>query len=249
MSFLDDPAVDIYISTWDKTIYESPKIKLYVAEDVTEDRITNDLGRHATILISKHSRVYSRYNCKMIDRWKSGFDLIEKSNIKYDFIIVMRPDLYFMDSLVINDIEKYNDTIGFAWASSMHLSKLPDVIFASTYDNIKKLFLKLSISTWATSEIYDWHVWWHNYVVSMSTVSDSSELGKFTFCRYWVNDNHTFTDAVSVQDDWRDLRLLAECDRLGREGINWWRKDIIDNAIARWQAGCFDKYMHESSNI
>ena len=97
MTFLNEENVDVYISTWDKTIFSNKRINLNVAEDVTEERIIKDLGRPATIKIDSHRliEVDPKYNSKMIDRWLTGFNLIKSSNIKYDYVIVMRPDLIF----------------------------------------------------------------------------------------------------------------------------------------------------------
>ncbi len=53
MTFLDDPNVDVYVSTWDKSIIRNTRLKIHKEDDITADQIRNDLGRSATILVEK----------------------------------------------------------------------------------------------------------------------------------------------------------------------------------------------------
>src|SRR4051812_24506607 len=80
MSFLDNSDVDVYISTWDRTIFSSKKINLHHEVEVSEEAIRKDLGRPATIRIDDHKSFdeieKQKYNCKMINRWLAGFELI-----------------------------------------------------------------------------------------------------------------------------------------------------------------------------
>jgi len=249
MLFLDNPNVDIYVCTWDKTIYSSKKIDFYKEYDVNEEIILRDLGRYANIKIDKHDSIKeTKYNCKMINRWLNGFEMIKNSGIEYDYILIMRTDLYFQFISIPNfeSLEKYDNGIGVAWATSLHLGKLGDILFISSYENIAKLFNKLTIDSWSTDTEDDWHIWWYKFVYNLfPNIINSSEFDHLTFCRYWATNENTFNEIVKIYHDWRDLRLLHEIDLMGTEWLNngnVWSIDVVDNAKAKWIEGYFEKY-------
>lgn len=243
MKFLDDPTIDVYVSTWDKTIYSSKKINLRHEEYVTQEKILNDLGRPATIIISKsESFVEPKYNSRMINRWLAGFNAVKNSKVDYDYVVILRTDLFYAEPKVISELEKYKDALGLVWASSLHLSKLPDVFFISSYSIIDKLFANLSVKIWAEDNEADWHKWWFKYVTGILPVVDAPEYSGFIFCRFWVQQNNTFEEVVDIQTDWRDLRLLQECDDVGEEIGRVWPPNVLPDAQAKWASGYFDKY-------
>jgi hypothetical protein len=253
MPFLDDSNVDVYVSTWDKTVYQNKRIKFHVAETITEERINNDLRLNVTVLIDDHNLIKNKkYNSKMINRWQAGLNLIEKSNVDYDYIIVTRSDLFYEIPFDLSDIEKYKDSIGCSWSTSMHLGKLADILFVSSYENIRTLISSLSIDDWNKSKKHDWHIWWYNHVNEKFNILDTPDYGRCIFCRYWVNKTHTFTDVVNIQEDWRDMTLLTQMDLLGETFFkenNIWPDRVIIEAKEKWSSGYFNKYMYESSNI
>lgn len=245
MSFLDDPDVDVYVSTWDKTTYSSPKINLHIEEIVTKDRILSDLGRIATIKLDNHDLIVEKkYNSKMINRWLAGWKLIQDSGIKYDRVLVIRPDLFFEIGLLANLVEiDVTNSIAFSWATALHLEKLPEVLFVSTYENIQKLFNALSIDKWVNDSITDWHIWWYKFVYGISPNIICLDIFYLAFCRLWVEQHHTIVDAMRIHHDWRDLRLLYECDMWGDEfAITAWPPHILIEAREKWNRGYFDKY-------
>lgn len=250
MSFLDHPDVDIFVSTWDKTSYSSKKIDLHVEESVTLDRITTDLNRDAVIQIDRHDTISAKllYNSKMIDRWLTGFKLIVDSGIDYDYVIVMRPDIFFNNELPISldCLDNYTDRIGFAWATSTHLRRLPDVLFASTFKNMKLLFNSLSVELWNSTKRVDadWHIWWFEFVDRLfPEMPNIKELSHFSFCRYWVNNGNTLHEVIDIGNDWRDLRLLHECDIYGDNfAARMWPNHVLPEAKKKWDDGYFNKY-------
>lgn len=249
MPFLDRPEIDVYVSTWDKTIYANPKLNLRAEVDVTEEMIKRELGRTVTsIKIDKHDLIKeTRYNTKMIDRWLAGFKLIEDSGIKYDSVLVMRTDLFFNENFGVNldrCISDYMDSIAFAWASSIDLKKLPDIIFMSSFKNIKLLFDSLKVKDWLAADQHDWHIWWYTYVSGiLPNILNGTHFGSFYFCRYWVDHTHTYADIPNIAHDWRDLFLLHQCDMWGDKFvIGTWPDSVLINAKDKWNSGYFDKY-------
>jgi hypothetical protein len=101
--------VDYYFSTWDTTTStntKTAKAGLSGVESVTLDRIC----KHITLVdadIESKSKLSNlsimtnsycekvAYPCAhMIDRWHAGIRMLSKSQIEYDAVIIIRPDLF-----------------------------------------------------------------------------------------------------------------------------------------------------------
>jgi hypothetical protein len=250
MDFLYDPRVDIYVSTWDSSSYVSPKINLDHTELVNYDRVVNDLHKDATILIEPQSLIKEvKYSTKMMHRWISGFNLIKESNNHYDYVIVMRPDLFFNYSCPIdlNSIEQYENSLGVAWATDEYITnrKLQDVLFLSTYSNMNKLFSTLDINKWIIGDEGDWHTWWFNHCNNTLPIAYAKNFSNCTFYRYLTdNNNPTFDDVMNAQHNWRDLQLLNQIDIMGRDALKTaWPENVIQNAEDKWNNGYFNKFI------
>jgi hypothetical protein len=247
MPFLDSPGIDIYFSTWDKTEYLSPKINFSRTEHVSAEKIITDLGRAATIRIDFHESFKEvKYNSKMINRWKAGFELIISSGIEYDYIIIMRPDIFFtpIPTPELINLERFNNSIGFAWATSLDKNLLPDVLFMSSTENMAILMNALSVDVWANDNETNWHLWWYKYVNDILPIQHIGELSYLTFCRYWAKPTDNFMEILDTQHDWRDLRLLHEIDLWGKEPmLRVWPSEVVEAAQQKWINGYFNKYL------
>lgn len=247
--FLNDPNVDVYVSTWNKTTYLNPKINLRKTEDVSLERIHRTLNRSAVIKIEDADSFpkEKKYNSRMIHRWKQGIALIENSGVSYDYIVVTRPDILFNNTFPcnLNKIEKYKDSIGFAWSKSLHLKKATDVLFMTSAKRMYTLFNNLTIEKWVNDTENNWHIWWYYYITEhLGTILDTEELNHFVFCRMWANTNHTYSEIVDIQHDWRDLILLGQIDLYGKENMkDIWTGEIMQNAETRWKNKEFEKYI------
>jgi hypothetical protein len=248
MTFLNDPNIDIYFSTWNKTIYNVPKLGLYVEEEVTTDRINKDLGRSSTIEIEPHNLlIEKRYNSKLIHRWKRGIELIKNSGIEYDYVLVVRPDLYFNDRMnpTFDFIEKYKDTLASAWYHEPDRGFLNDVMFLSSYKKIIELFDNLIIGEWEISENSDWHTWWYDFSIKyFSIIHDFTEMAHCTFCRYYASPTNTFTEIAKIQDDWSNILRLQLAERVGKKFVEEkWPKGWPMIAEEKWNSGNYEKYV------
>lgn len=248
MGFLDADNVDVYVSTWDRTIYKSEKIGLCVEEEVNQETIAEVLGVKSTIQIDKHTLVDEiKYNSRMINRWIAGFNLIKSSGIEYNYVLITRPDLYFRNGALsmFDNIEQYNDSIGVVWADSIKKKKLADIAFLSTYKNIETLMSNISVNKWLWSKENDWHIWWYNFVNQYfnDKIINLEGVGDLTFCRYWADNTHSFNKVLDIHHDWRDLRLLHECDMFGDSfADSAWPPEILIGAKEKWVNGYFEKY-------
>jgi hypothetical protein len=248
MPFLDDPRADIYVSTWNKTIYDVPKIGMHVAEDVTEDLIKAHLNKDAVIDIQPIGDFKEvRYSDKMIYHWKNGLELIKKSGIEYDYVMFLRPDLYFTgrNNFSFNYLEKYKDVLAAGWYFEPNRPFLNDIILLSSYETMCKVFNSLTIETWTTAANDDWHTWWFRYVSDIVNVENVTELSSCNFCRPWAKEYSTFDEISEIQQDWSDLRILALSDVAGKDIVNAkWPPGTMDRIEKKWNDGVYNKYMN-----
>lgn len=247
MSFLDSPDVDVYFSTWDKTSYESPKINLMTEELVNNDIIISDLGFNpkGIIVESTNEFVEKKYNSKMIHRWIKGFNMIKTSGIPYDYVIVTRPDLFFEYPVNLNNLARYNDSLGTLWTHSINEGKLADILLVSSLKIITNILDNLSIETWNKHTEYDWHRWWYSFCISkVDKIIQADEFRGCVFHRYFAkNGNGTMRDIIQSNLDWRDLKLLHQVDLWGREhSLKNWPPEVLSEAESKWAQNYFDKY-------
>ena len=103
-SFLDIEH-DFFISTWDTSIEQNPKLGIDIKEEVTSDRILKHIP-YANIniepdIMNVNNSIKQRYH------WRKAFEMAEKTGIEYDIVIVIRPDLKIVEhqnfkSFIIN---------------------------------------------------------------------------------------------------------------------------------------------------
>jgi len=179
MSFLNQPPstgidIDVYFHTWEVTKLHNPPIGRHlnprpvrVARKVTEEEIKELLNRPATIKV--HPMLEDKDGFTVMRKgWMMGFEMIEQSGIDYDFVYVMRPDLFFRDKIswfTGVGYERYQTGIGVLPIMDPNSKPLlcADCDFFSTYENIKKLLapdlLELDQKNGQLHEL------WYDYII------------------------------------------------------------------------------------
>lgn len=89
--FLKWQDVDIYVSTWNITTETNTRLDINIVESVDLARFQKHVSVRAASIDSPKD---ISHNNKMLDRWKTGLELINNSGVHYDVIIIIRPDLY-----------------------------------------------------------------------------------------------------------------------------------------------------------
>ena len=247
MEFLDDPRTDIYFSTWDRTIYTRKKVGLACEEIVTADRIKATLNKEAVIEIQPWDLISEgRYNTKFIHRLIRGLSLIWETSKKYDYIMVLRPDIFFDEKCDYPHYSKYKYNMGFAWLKPTQQGILDDPLFISSYDKMKIFYDALLKNDWNTSEIQDWHKWWFVFTHSISpSLINVNEVNNFVFCRKWASIESSYSDIIEIGDDWRDLSLLERGDDEGEKWVLQLPPNLLsyyNNATLRWVNNEYSKY-------
>lgn len=252
MPFIDDPRVDVFVSTWNKSVYINPICSLNDTHYISEDEIRATLKKNATIEIEDPSILsVQKYNTQLIHRWKRGIELIKSSGVNYDYIIITRPDIMFSNyqPITLETIERYSDALGVAWSDSLNLNRLSDIVMVGKGSNVINIFDNLTVEKWVNDTLNpDWHKWWYKFVSELSPIVNTPEFNHFIFCRYWTKDHHTYKEVVDIQHDWRDLTLLTQLRCLPRQAmVDTWNEEIVANAEKKWLAGHYKKYLPKKS--
>jgi hypothetical protein len=217
MSFLYQPPstgidVDVFFSTWDVTKTHNPKRynpncvnesdQPTSLKPVTLQEIRKILRRPATIKIHKPLPDKDLFTI-MRKGWLLGFELIKESGIDYDYVYVMRPDLFFRDKFTLftgRDYERYQTGVGVLPHTT---NECADCDFFSTYDNIKKLLtsdiLELDLHNGLLHEL------WYSHIVSKglhTTTLPFILAGSHSIARFPMDENSTWKE---VEDNYWKL--------------------------------------------
>ena len=105
----DEHKVDVYFSTWSESHHVHPldSTLAHHVVDITSEKIFDVLHDYDVkgVVVEEFDSEYwatMQYNCPMVHRWKEGMKLIKDSGIDYDFVIIIRPDLYFRSNTKID---------------------------------------------------------------------------------------------------------------------------------------------------
>ena len=245
MTFLDDPEVDVYISTWDTTHHNRPGINLSKYETVSEKQISDILGRPSKIQVESVSiqkTLPKQYNCMMIHRWKRGFQMIKDSNIEYDYVIITRFDLFYNPICSIDikkNLQPYKDSLGSSWT---HDGRLGDIFMISSYDKMSEFIDKLTLEKWIAGPEKDWHVWFYEFTSSVfSEIINYTDI-HHTICRSISKLGDSFDQVLQHHLDWRDIQLAEFLVQDPDGHKNIWSPEIRKTALDKWQSGYFDRY-------
>lgn len=204
MTFLNDPKVDVYFSTWDTTNTLNPLINKIGPHTIKPRKVSfEEIQRalnipHANIKIHKKPEHNDTFLI-MREGWFLGMQMVIDSGKDYDFIYVMRPDLYYEDKFVFKDINynKYENSIGLLSTPDKN-NNADDTSFFSTYSNIKKLLNTDVLKIHQTPEEENLHVVWFKYIsdkgLSFTKMPYSSS---YVIGRYPITNNTTWEEAFT----------------------------------------------------
>jgi hypothetical protein len=207
MQFLDQTNIDadIYVSTWDITNTLNPEIRTLVPKNpvyipVTKDQIECDIGISITCAI--HTRQEISAIPPIIRGWLLGFDLLKKSSVSYDYVLVLRPDLFFENTKSSNSIlkprqfKKYKNSIGIRYSEATDMA---DDLFFSSYENVNKFFSKL-MEYWELNGVTrknSWHTMLYYFITEelRLTAITPPFTAEYVIARYPITPTTTFDQA------------------------------------------------------
>ena len=228
MLFLDQNNIDkdIYINTWNVTNTRNPKtwenggtiaeLIPPIYKNISIQEINKDIGIYTT-QISIIDKINNGFP-NLVNGWIYGFELIQKSKIHYDYVLVLRPDLFFENSEISNSYFKSyrpfeNYTKGVGFRPPYKKNYLDDTIFFSTYENMEKILsyrlidsIKLNYYETVKFLNNEWHEFWYDYIVNENKLCllplpiDT----KTVIARYPIIESSTFDDMWKQYWDYWD---------------------------------------------
>lgn len=185
MKFLDQEGIDsdIYFSTWNVTTTESG------TREVSETEIQTVMNRPVVVKINDPSKFSQSPNfIKQIHQRKFAVELVKNSGKQYDYIFLLRPDVFFQNNsfFKVDEFPTYNDSFG-AHAIPMDGSGLSDAMMFSNYDNIVKLIDVIDPDE-ANNPDHPggWHGYFHRFVtdtcsltVKLIPIDGDHNIGRF----------------------------------------------------------------------
>lgn len=235
LPLIDDPNVDLYVSTWDESRSQNSVLNIDTASVVTEQMIRDIVKRDAVIAIEPLSCMTEpRYNSKMLHRWIVGYDLVKDSGKTYDYVLFIRPDLYF-DNNRITLTQEFQ----VAWYRPEHF--LQDCVFGGPPAIIDAIFEKVTISAWRNAEEGDWHKWWTSQIKELNiTPASFGREYRFTFFRPNARGAENYQQVYKAYEDWRDACIIEFGSKFGFNGPrNSWGESIVDSALEKYVDGHF----------
>ena len=201
--FLDQPDVDVYLHTWNITNMKNPVRahtpgwSEYVPENrvITIEEVKLAVGRPCFITLATPPVPGSN---PMIEGWLKGMEMVKQTEREYDYMFVMRPDLFFQPgAFIIPDyFPLYKNSIGTNLPSEEDPTCLDDTCFFSTYENIQKII------TPALRDI-PWlgHHQWHEHITSKVGLGLTRlPISSYSvIARNPINDNMTWDE---VNENW-----------------------------------------------
>lgn len=175
MAFLDQRGsnVDVYFSTWNTTSIINPLVNssgTYINHNVvniTEQEIRNVLG---IPLATVKLHTLNKYDLKdrfslMIKGWQLGFNLIKSSGKYYDYIMILRPDMFFKNHTEIDLtlLPQYISNIGLQYTPDQKKIAADTMMFSS-YSNIDKILKPENISK-LNNRDKEIHEEWYEYLL------------------------------------------------------------------------------------
>jgi hypothetical protein len=183
---------------------------------VTKEQIEKDIGIPITCAIHNRQEINtSRAEQELIaippiiQGWLLGFELLKKSSVPYEYVLILRPDLFFENTKKSNSFlrpkqfKKYKNSIGIRPSSTTDLS---DDLFFSTYNNLDTFFSGL-IEYWRLNSVthqYHWHTMLYYYIVQNLNLIHINPpfTSDYVIARYPITPTTTFGDAWEQWWEW-----------------------------------------------
>lgn len=106
--FLNNIDCDVYFSTWNVSKQKNTRLGIVVDEEVTEERIKKHIPNAIVSVQSEDTFTELANPQKLIYHWKNCLKMVKDSGIKYDLIMLTRPDSYKVISQPHQRLFKYN---------------------------------------------------------------------------------------------------------------------------------------------
>lgn len=249
MAFIDDLDNDIYFSTWNKTNLKNSYLRIDYQEDITNEKIQNTINRDIRAITIGDPPQFSNWvpnGVNMIDRWYKGLQLVKQTEVCYDFIVLLRPDLFFnvnspRGKLSIVSQQWYKH-IFYCNTSPMPNSdaiNLNDFIMVGSPDILNSIITQELIEDFTkdTLEIpagrLNWHEWWYQRVSKQFEIQRIPHDLDFSVLGRPQPNVMNWELAKLYFQVWHQSQIVEHIDSGGMENATRnWHQDEINKAVA-----------------
>jgi hypothetical protein len=152
--FLEEFDYDIYVSTWNKSKQVNKRLDIDIEEEITIDMITKHFPNAKISILNQDDYEFPGdviyHNGKQIFHWKNCLQMSKESGVKYDQIMLIRPDDYLFYNEPYEHFYHCKDGRIIYGQSKIHISPkmeyfLPDYFFFGNSVPMSKMIETLSI--------------------------------------------------------------------------------------------------------
>jgi len=259
MAFLDDLDNDIYVSTWDVSEMKSPLLQIDITEQITTDKINKDLNRSAAIEIESLSEFKDKVNTiinirKMAHRWERGLKLVKESGVQYDFILIVRPDMFFDNNIFRRRLNEaateWNKEVVYCdyGPGVGGVINLNDFIILSTpeilYDIIDETLGVDYVRDCDAVGGLNWHDWWYKRITNKGYHIERipRDVSCYTLGRPIPTTVYNWQMALKYFDMWFNSQVVQHINHQGMEVAQKnWDQHLINTALREVNSRVYKK--------
>jgi hypothetical protein len=155
------------------------------------------------------------YNSKMIYKWHRGLEMIKRSGVEYDLIMITRPDLWFDLTCwgsfkSLQDFANIDPTVLYShFIQPGNVEGMEDMTYVASPAAMYEAILGCKYENWNndfySNVVYDWHKWlWLDYKNRNIKLGIASPTISLVHCRPICDMNDdTFTKIFFKSRVWR----------------------------------------------
>lgn len=148
-SFLSDFDYDIFFSTWDKTYEENTQLKININEIVEKERILKYFPNAFVNIESENDVGLITNTKKMSYHWRKLFVLSINTNFEYEYVLLIRPDLYIKENGLSNLLKNFKENHILGLSDITHSGSpmyhfVQDCLFFGKYNIMRDVFLSFN---------------------------------------------------------------------------------------------------------
>lgn len=247
MPFIDDLDNDIYVITWDKSVLKNTYLDIDITEDITLEKIKSDVARNITEIEICNSSEYINVfpnQLKMIHCWYKGLQLVKNSGKDYDFIYILRPDMFFnttIERMKLNEAaEKWDKNIFYCDISPGAVEgriNLNDFMFLGSPNILNDLITEnLEIDfckdNSAVNGTLNWHYWWFDLASAKYEIKRVPHEIDFSVLGRPRPNVMNWGLAKTYSDMWLNSQIAEHIQQGGVERAEKnWDRQIIEDAL------------------
>ena len=228
--FLENIDYDMYVNTWNWSKEENLELGIDIEESVDEHRILKYFP-NANVNIEEDTRI-GLISTRMLYHIRMLFNRMVISGVKYDNVILLRPDIYFDDTIEIESllIELPNKNILYGLSTVNHppppiFNFVNDCVFIGTLELMRNTFLSFPEPDITRKNIH-YHLAKHfiNNDIYIQPIWDNYSPQHLVLRSLHRNYMHcSFIELIEIEHIYQTIKHLMPI----RDGIERSPKEII----------------------